>query len=200
METQNKVFTPEESMRLITQSLSNFKKNYREKSKYTLLWGWVVMLASFTHFGLLKYLLYTENYDQIMLASILNWCIAALTGYGIQLILVRKSRKKDSTLSHLDRFYIILWRATAIGIVVISFLSIRFSINPPPFIFAITGLATLASGWVIRFRPLILGGISFFVFSIITAYITNEYQLLISALAIILGYLIPGYLLRLVKE
>ena len=64
----------------------------------------------------------------------------------------------------------------------------------------IGGIATTTSGLLIKFRPLIIGGMSFFIFSIATTFVSNEYIALIVGAAIICGYLIPGYLLKSAKE
>jgi hypothetical protein len=200
MKTQNEILTPEESMQIITKSLSNFKKNFREKSDYVLLWGYVIAIGSLAHFSILKYLLVKEMYDKIELASYVVWAVFALTGFIIQFFMIARSRAERKAVSNLDRNYTILWYIAAITIFLIAFLSLKFGIYPAPFILAVVGMATLISGLLIRFRPLIIGGMIFFLFSIITAYVTNEYQLLLNALAIITGYIIPGYILRSAKE
>ena len=61
-------------------------------------------------------------------------------------------------------------------------------------------LGNTTTGLVIKFRPLIIGGMSFFIFSIATTFVTNEYLALVVGAAIICGYLIPGYFLRAAKE
>ena len=64
----------------------------------------------------------------------------------------------------------------------------------------IAGIATTTSGLLIKFRPLIIGGMTFFIFSIATTFVSNEYMALITGAAIICGYLIPGYFLKSAKE
>jgi hypothetical protein len=63
----------------------------------------------------------------------------------------------------------------------------------------ITGIATTTTGLVIKFKPLILGGITFFIFSIAATFVSNEYISLIVCVAIICGYIIPGYFLKSAK-
>ena len=64
----------------------------------------------------------------------------------------------------------------------------------------IAGIATTTSGLLIKFKPLTLGGMAFFIFSIATAFVSNEYIALITGAAIVCGYLIPGYLLKSAEE
>jgi hypothetical protein len=47
-----------------------------------------------------------------------------------------------------------------------------------------------------KFKPLSIGGVLLFVFSIISLYVNNYETLLINGIAIITGFLIPAYLLK----
>ncbi|MOA52277.1 hypothetical protein D3C78_1755500 [compost metagenome] len=60
----------------------------------------------------------------------------------------------------------------------------------------IAGIGTLVSGWIMKFKPLIIGGFLFFAASFATLFIYDEYKALVHGIAIVMGYLIPGYLLK----
>ena len=92
-----------------------------------------------------------------------------------------------------------LWIVAAAAFFIGTFLCVKLDINPPPIMLLIAGIATTTSGLIIKFRPVVIGGIAFFAFSIASTYISNEYLALIVGLAIICGYLIPGYLLKSAK-
>ncbi len=53
---ENNNLTPEESFSIINKAIANFKLNYRETAKVFLLWGWVLAIASFSNFIILKIL------------------------------------------------------------------------------------------------------------------------------------------------
>ena len=57
-------------------------------------------------------------------------------------------------------------------------------------------IGTFITGKLIRFRPLITGGLINFILAIIASKYDFDYQLLIGALAILISYIIPGHLLR----
>lgn len=192
--------TPEDSFNIINKAVSNFKMNYKETSKVFLLWGWVLTIASFSHFTILKILLSKEAYDLIGLYSIINWSVFVACGFIIQYFILRKVHMKKKVYSHLEKYISKLWQVSAAGFLVGSFICIKLEINPPAIMLLIAGIATTTSGLLIKFRPLALGGITFFICSIAVTFVTNEYLLLINGLAIICGYLIPGYLLRSAKE
>jgi hypothetical protein len=64
----------------------------------------------------------------------------------------------------------------------------------------IAGIATTTTGLLLKFRPVIIGGMAFFLFSIATTFVPNEYNALLTSAAIVCGYLIPGYFLKSAKD
>ncbi|MBN1598788.1 MAG: hypothetical protein JW894_10870 [Bacteroidales bacterium] len=201
METQTKNFTPEESLKLISETISNFKRNYKQDSYFFLLWGWIISLASISHFFILKKLHSLELYSKMSVMSILNWAFFVTVGVIILIFYKRKLQKSILVISHLERFIRILWQVSAIGFflvaVVTQFLKIY---SPVPFMLIIGGISTLVTGILIRFSYLIVGGILFFVFAVYSVFVPEMYQLLVCAGAIVTGYLIPGYILRNTKD
>ena len=83
---------------------------------------------------------------------------------------------------------------------VIVFISIRYQIDPTSFILLLEGIGTIVSGRVLRFKPLQLGGLAFFSAALVSVLIPDEYKYLIHAIAIITGFIVPGYMLKHVKE
>ena len=57
-------------------------------------------------------------------------------------------------------------------------------------------MPTVISGSILRFWPLIVGGVTCWVLSILSPFVAYEYQLLLLAAAVVAGWIIPGYLLR----
>jgi hypothetical protein len=60
----------------------------------------------------------------------------------------------------------------------------------------LAGYATFLSGWILKFTPLKVGGICFLIISWIIFLLGGDISLLLSSLAVIIGYVIPGILLR----
>jgi len=191
---------PEESFDLINKAISNFKVNYKESAKTFLLWGWILTLASFSNFIILKILHSKEAYELMGLYSLGNWGVFGLIGFIFLFFMVRKINKEKKVYSHLESYIKNLWMVTAASFFIAILLCIKLEIAPPPIMLLIGGIATTTSGLLIKFKPLIIGGMSFFVFSIATTFVSNEYIALIVGVAVICGYLIPGYLLKSAKE
>lgn len=192
--------TPEESFGIINKAISNFKMNYRESAKIFLLWGWILTLASFSNFIILRILHIKEAYNLMGAYSLGNWAIFGLAGFIILFFMERQTNKEKKVYSYLDGYLKNLWTVTGASFFVAALVCIKLEIAPPPFMLLIAGLSTTTSGLLIKFKPLTIGGILFFVFSFITTLVSNEYMALIVGAAIICGYLVPGYLLKSAKE
>ena len=65
-----------------------------------------------------------------------------------------------------------------------------------PTIILLYAIGTFVTGKIIDFKPLVIGGSICFLLSIVIAFIKDENQLLIIATAILISYIIPGFLLK----
>jgi len=192
--------TPEESFDVINKAIANFKINYKESSKVFLLWGWMLTLASVSNFILLKFVHSMEPWVLKGYVILGSWALFILIGFIIMYFMVRKMNRTKKVHSHIDKFIDYLWWVTAPSFIIATFICIKLGIAPPPLMLLVAGIATTTTGLVIKFRPLTIGGMSFFVFSVAATFVTNEYMALVVSAALICGYLIPGYLLKTAKE
>lgn len=195
-----KNLTPEESFDIINKAIANFKMKYKESAEVFILFGWVLTLACFSHFIIFKIVQSKEAFELMGLFTMANWLVFIFSGFIILFFIERKNNRAKKVYSYLESYNKKLWWVTAAAFFVTIFLCMKLGIAPPPFMLLIAGIATTTSALLIKFKPLIMGGISFFIFSIATTFVTNEYLLLLTGAAIICGYLIPGYLLKSAKE
>ena len=196
---ENINLTPEESFSIINKAIANFKLNYRETAKVFLLWGWVLAFASFSNFIIIKILYSREAYESTGLFSLYNWALFLLIGAVIMFFMEHKLNKEKKVFSYLESYFKNLWTVTAASFIIATLLCIKLEINPPPVMLLIAGIATTTSGLLIKYKPVIIGGMAFFIFSLASAFVSNEYISLIVFAAIICGYLIPGYYLKSAK-
>ena len=194
MKNENKNLSAEESLSLISEMINSVKGEFRQNAFYFLLWGWTIALSCLVHYTLIMIFIRLEMCDKINLFSFINWAVFVSIGMVIQYSHALK--KPVQTKSHYNRFLRIIWQVSGLTMVLSVFIALKFSFYPIPLILLITGLATLTSGIIIRFKPLILGGILFFIAAMVATYLLYEQSLLVCALAIALGYLVPGYILR----
>jgi hypothetical protein len=190
MTTEEKSLSPEESLQLISDAIAMTRENIRQNSFPFLLWGWLISLASFSFFILHQYSSFHYYF--------LPFPVLAITGV-ITTIIYYRQKVSASTVSYLNNFLYKMWLVLGISFFTVVFINV--SQNKPPFTYTliIAAIGTLASGLIMKFRPLIIGGILFFIAAIASIYVADEYKVLLNGIAIIFGYLIPGYLLKSAK-
>ncbi|MBL7112355.1 MAG: hypothetical protein ISS19_10495 [Bacteroidales bacterium] len=196
METNEKVMTPEESLKIIQRSILTSRKNMRSGSFYFLLWGWILLLSSLLCYFVLRYLHQHEIYEGMYWKSLLCWTVPIGIGFIIQWIYKRRQRDLELVKTHIDRYLTIIWVAGGITFALMLPICFQLDVYPTPFILAEVGLITFISGMMIRFTPIVIGGIVFTIAGVVSSYLTGLPQLLVFAISILPGYLLPGYLLR----
>jgi len=192
----DKTLSPEESLQIIQKSISNSRKNMREGSFYYLLWGWALILASLANYFLIRNLIIQERYEDIMLMSLLAWGVFLVAAMVIQFVYLTRKGKKGRVITHLDRYIKIIWITAGLLMGLMTYLSLKVNAYPTPFILGVTAMATAVSGLMVRFRPLVLGAVVFLAAALISSFLRGTDQLLVFAVAMVLGYLIPGYIIR----
>jgi len=192
--------SPEESFSIISKSIASIKMNYKENGKFFLLWGWMMSSACFSLHFILSYLHSIEAYNLMGPFSLGNWAVFISIAFIIQYLMVRKIDKNKKVYSLLESYIKNIWGVAGMSMFIATFISFKVGLAPPTIILLIAGIATTVTGILIKFKPLVFGGIAFFIFSIITTYTSNEMLSLVTGAAIICGYLIPGYFLKFAKE
>ncbi|KPK86468.1 MAG: hypothetical protein AMS27_05045, partial [Bacteroides sp. SM23_62_1] len=189
MESNEKSMTPEESLQIIRKAISNSRRNLREGSFYYLLWGWVLLCASILCYFMLRYFLRREMYEDLYWKALASWLVPVMIGFIIQWIYKSRNKKQDVVRSYIDHYLTYLWVAAGIIFALMAVLSYFLGVYPTPFILPVMGLATFVSGIIVRFTPLMFGGIIFVLASIVTAFVPDMYQLIVFAVSIVFGYL-----------
>ena len=187
MTTEEKSLSPQESLQLITDAIIRTRESIKENSFPFLLWGWLITIASFSFFLLQQYTL-SEYY-------FMPFPVLAIAGVIITIVYYRK-RITNSTVSYLSNFLYKMWFVLGLSFFVVVFISVSQNHLPFTYTLVIAAVGTLASGLIMKFNPLIMGGTIFFVAAIANVYVADDYKVLLHGVSIIFGYLIPGYLLK----
>jgi hypothetical protein len=200
METTEKTMTPEESLEIIRKTIIHSRQNLREGSFYYLLWGWIAILGCLSNYLLIWYSLKKELYSALYIKSIISWGIFVFAGVVIQMIYFFRSARKEMVQTYFDRFLLVLWSAAGLVMLFMVFFCYEQSHYPTPYLLITAALATFVTGITVRFRPLVAGGIIFALASVPCVYLDGLDQLLVFAGAMVLGYLVPGYMLKKVRQ
>ena len=151
----------------------------------------MVSVANFVHYIPDVYRLYEAPY--------LVWLIAipaaiASIWYGF-----KKSTTTQVT-SHLDKVYTSIWIGIIVMIIICLIFMSRINYNHNPIILLFAGLGTFVSGILMKYKPIIIGAIVLWTGACSGLLCSVSDQQLISGVAVFLGYLIPGYMLKKVEK
>lgn len=182
-----KELTHEESIRIIQRMIHTAKSRISENGFHFLLWGVLVIAASLSQYVWLK--LGGKNETNLV------WMLMPLIGVPSAMLYEWKNKKHEKVRSHVDSFYGFIWLGFGIALALVIFTSVNIHSQTLPYILILTGLATFVSGCLFRFKPLIAGGIVFWIACIISLFLSSYNQLLLNAVATFLGYIVPGVLL-----
>ena len=179
----------EKSLAIISDMIATAKGNVNQSFFHLILWGWAIIIISLTQFYLMQFTDINKNDLQLVwLLTIPTGLVSAIYGY--------KEGKKEKSTSHIDSIYKWIWFAFIVSIISIMIVSNDNMQSIPLLILIMAGFATFLSGKLIRFNPLVWGGIGFWLWSILGFYLQDDMVLAINAAAIFTGYIIPGYLLK----
>jgi len=184
----DKSFSPEQSLLLIQSMIDKTRKSYSDKSRYFLLWGWTAMFAFLGQFFLQSVIGYPRHYYV--------WWITVVA-IAVTFIFLSKEKKTIQARSYVSESMNHLWTGMGISFFVISMIFIKYGWeNCYPFFITFYGVGTFISGRILQFKPFIVGGVLCWLLAIASAWLQVEYQMLFAALALLVSYIIPGYLLR----
>jgi hypothetical protein len=89
-----------------------------------------------------------------------------------------------------------VWISFMVSLFVVLFFQQKLGNSTYPMVLLVYGIWLFVSGGALQFRPLIIGGIINWVLAGTAFFFDSEYQLLFLSTAVVLGYIIPGYLLK----
>jgi hypothetical protein len=192
METNEADFSPQQSFELIEKMINKAKDRFNENGHLYLLWGWTVLTCSVVQFILIHYAKYEKHYYVWFFA----WSVIIY-----QFIYMYKRKRKIKVRTYADELMGYVWITFCILIFLIAFFIGRiFGGNYYQFIFPLIltlyGMPAFLCGAILRFRPLMIGGIGCWILALTAGLVYYDFQLLFVSGAVIIAWIIPGYLLR----
>jgi hypothetical protein len=185
-------FSPQESFAVIQSMINTAKNQFSQNGHLYLLWGWIVFAWSVGQFLL-----------QTVFHSAYHFMIWSLTwlAFIYQIFYLVKEKRRERVRTYADTLIGFVWIVFVVLMFLFAFLlshqlGNNYYIIMAPSFLALYGMPTFLSGIILRFRPLIIGAASCWALSIVSIYTPTEYQLLLLATAMIVAWIVPGYLLR----
>ena len=212
MEAQEKKLSEKESLDLIATMINKAKDSYHDTGVGVIMWGAVVTVCSLV------------KLSEIQFGFRLPFDIYLLTLAAIipQIFITIKEKKERKVKSYDDVYMDYLWLGFGICIFLliliinyiyadlspmiqdykelskgrIDWIDFRFSEFVSPLFLLLYGFPTFVTGAACKFKPMLWGGIFCWVCSVITVYTPIRIDLLLTALAAIAAWFIPGLIIE----
>jgi len=206
-----------ESLQIITEMIGKVKSHFHESGSGAILWGSVIGFCSLMSF-LQLYFHFNIGFDIWILSLIaiipqlfivwnnrrkrtietyseaaMNavWSTFAIVLFG--LILYLNLIGKISKQLMLNEHQLLLMKNTQTGELKEI---VPFVLSSNSLFLLIYAFPTLATGFIRKFKPMILGGILCMLCFIATLFLSTTFDFLLQAIAVIVSWLIPGLILR----
>ena len=181
--------TGEQSLQIIHQMISKAKANITDNGVGWLLWGSMIFLASLASYFLVQF-----RYHNLFLA----WNIFGIISVLLLLYSFTRKKKKvvrtyvDDVLRWVDISFTISLFVIIISINLLGNVDSGFG-----YLLMIYAILMLVQGGALRFRPLMIGAAMNWAGAIAVFYVNDyKYAMLITSAAVLIGYIIPGLILK----
>jgi FtsH-binding integral membrane protein len=183
--------TEKQSLSIIEEMINRAKNQFSEDGSLYLLWGWVILFCSLGHFVLQVVVEYNRPW-QIWSVT---WVVAVY-----MLIFLRRKNRTRKVKTYTEELLSYVWLAFVIMMALTFFLLQKFVpqfwLYNFMFILLCYGMPTFLSGIILQFRPLIIGGVVCWVLSAASGFVHFSYHPLFVSAAVVVAWIIPGFILR----
>lgn len=174
------------SIEIIESMMSESKKSLAHNSFYFIFWGIILLGAGIAEF----FLFGTDNFWII-------WPTVGIIGGIVSFIYGIKDGKRAGMMTVGDRITAFTWGGFGFTLIFAIIFSLYNHLLPHALVLMLAGLATFISGGISKFKPFVYGAIAIEIGAILCAfYITPPFQGLIFAASMLVGYILPGVLLK----
>lgn len=181
-----------QELRIIKSMIEKTKQSTADHGVHFVLWGWLVLAGC-----ILTYTLVALTYYNLIW---IGWVSLMAVGVVLSVVTHVRERGKAQAMTYVGNALMNLWIACGVGMTLAGLVG---SLSPMltaravvPVICLIAGVGSFASGGIVDWRLLRITGIIWWAAALLAMFVPFEYHMMIMGAAIIIGYLIPGHLLR----
>lgn len=209
MAGEEKILTEKESLELISKMINKAKNSYHDTGIGPILWGSVISFCSLVTFFQIKY--------QFRLPFDI-WLLTLIAIVPQVFIAIQEGRT-SKVKGYDDRIMDTVWLCFGISIFLLIFINanITYKLNPvfqtyidvkgtrpefnyssfsTSFFLLLYGIPTIITGTCRNMRPMLFGGIVCWICCVISVYTKIEWDMILTAIAAIAAWLIPGIIIR----
>lgn len=183
---ENKM-TEQESLAIINEMIYKAKNNFHESGTSALLWGSVIIVCSIVSLLNLQWQLRWLN--QV-------WWLTFIAVIPQIIISIRESKQRKYKL-HTDDAMSGIWISFGIAVFLMSFYGNVLKPAGSASLFLILyGMPTFATGYMYRFKPMIIGGVICWLCAVGSFYTEIKTDLILFIVAAFFAWFLPGAILR----
>ncbi|MEI7676869.1 MAG: hypothetical protein WCJ03_08825 [Bacteroidales bacterium] len=184
---EDKILNEKESLELISKMIQNSQQKMKAGNGLTfLIFGYTTLLISV----IVYYLLKTTHNDWYNLI----WLGIPIVGFP--LLYFFKQAKPKYSKTYIDRVVGNVWLVTGFALFFVSFTAGFVRIPVLAILILLLGIATTITGMIIRFKPVIIGGILGMISFILPFVLFGYEQVLIYGICVFIMMVIPGHILN----
>jgi hypothetical protein len=187
MENEEKMMTGEESLSIITEMINKTRVSVTQSSFHLLFWGWLIFVCSLSEFILWKFIGWTNSWYV--------W-LFVIPGTVVSLIYGFTKGRKEKIFTYGTGIYVWTWIAFLFASVVFFIVYPLETGSVAKYMLLMAAIPLFISGVILKFRPLMWGAGAFWLLALVAHFGGETISGLAMPVAMVAGYLIPGYLLR----
>lgn len=185
---ENEPLSARESLLVIQSMIDKTKTQLGHNTIYFLVWGWLVFFACLLQYFLLVIVQYRQHHYA--------WLLMIIGAIFSILYSVRSSRTQK-VRTYAGQSMAALWTGLGISFFTLFLILLQAGWEYGfPLYILLYATGTFISGGILQFRPLQIGGAICWAIAVSAAYVSYQNQILLTAAAILVSYLIPAYLLK----
>ena len=183
-----------EQLNLINDAINKTKEQLKPTSINFIFWGLLISIMSIIHYS------FPELIQKTAYSSLLFWTLIPVVGMIFNIVYNIKIGGRIGYETHIGRALKLVWGVFNIAWITLVIMSVFKKQNPVQEILFLLGVILLITALLIRFTPLIIGGIAVVACSVLITISPSINVLLINAAATFFGLFIPGLSLYLSKN
>ncbi len=197
--TNPEPFNESQSLKLIREMIQVSQKKLKNDGILILVWGYAMSLSCLCNY--LNEVLFLPN----RIHGILQFAnpLLPILALGFTIFYIIRQKKKVTTYIGLSLRYV--WIALFISLVLTNLIifnvlgEVNFTLQHPLFM-VIIAFAIVITGIILRYKPIIIGGIAFGAIAWVCSYLVLRDQMLLVAIAWFIALVIPGHIIYLKRD
>jgi hypothetical protein len=179
------------ALEIIEQMISSAKREIRDNGFYHMMWGYFVFVSALVDYFLL--MMEHENHALV-------WAIMMPLGGIISIIKGKMEKRGQRVITYVDEVLKYLGTAFVISLLIVCFVmpsTAKHWRSFYPVLMVLYAFGLYITGGILQFNTMRYGAMGVWACAIAAFFVGYDLQLLILALAVLVGFIIPGHLLNL---